>query len=391
MPRPLAITLSFRLGGADGVSVEAAKWMWALRQLGYNVQTVAGEAPADVVIPGLAAGEWLTGRPAGALTPDDRRKLAVALDRADLVVVENLCSLPLNPAARDAVAAALTDRPAIMRHHDLPWQRERFRDDPAPPDDPAWVHVTINELSARQLSERSIEAQVVRNHFDLRPPPGDRATTRAALGLTGSGPTPSGPTPGGPTPDGPTPGGPTHAGLAENQLLVLQPTRAIPRKNVPGGVALAEDLGAAYWLLGPAEEGYEPELERILGAARIPVYRGPVAPMDGWRGVEHAYAACDAVVFPSSWEGFGNPPVEAAIHRRPAAVGDYPVARELEALGFWWFNASDPEPLRAWLEDPDEGLLEHNLETVRRHLDLARLPGRLAEVIRDAGWSLPSP
>jgi hypothetical protein len=192
-----------------------------------------------------------TGRPSPARTghrrPDpptdaeiDRRPRA-----ADLVVVENLCSLPLNAPAAAAVARVLRSpagrapppRPALAAG-------ALRRLSPAPRRPRAWVHVTVNELSRRQLAERGIRATVVRNAFDVDPPP---ATVEARAG---------------------------SSVMAHGERLLLQPTRAIPRKNVAGGLALAAGIGATYWLLGPAEDGYGPELDACWPGPGIPVIHG---------------------------------------------------------------------------------------------------------------------
>ena len=95
----------------------------------------------------------------------------------------------------------------------------------------------------------------------------------------------------------------------------------------------------------------------------------------------------DAVVFPSTWEGFGNPPIEASIHRRPVAVGPYPVADELRALGFSWFPTDDPAPLRHFLADPDKVMLDRNEALARAHFSQARVVLDIRRLLEDAGWS----
>lgn len=322
----------------------ADTWARACKDLGWAVSTVAGEGPVDHLLPGLAI---------GATTPPPAADLERTLEGADVVVVENLCTIPLNLPAARVVTRVLAGRPAVLHHHDPPWQRPAFEHiTELPPVDPAWRHVTINRLTEAQMAERGIEATTIYNGFDVDEPGGDRAGTRAALGV------------------------------ADDERLLLHPVRAIPRKEVPAAVDLAADLGATYWLVGPPEDGYDDELAGVLGAARGRVIHRPSP-----GSMADAYAAADAVAFPSSWEGFGNPPIEAAIHRRPVAVGTYPVGDELRGLGFRWFDATDPEGLAAFLDHPDDALHDANAALARAHFGLDRLRDDLRELLADVGMT----
>jgi glycosyltransferase involved in cell wall biosynthesis len=167
----------------------------------------------------------------------------------------------------------------------------------------------------------------------------------------------------------------TDAGIDADALVVLQPTRALPRKNIPGGLALAKSLGATYWLTAAAEDGYGPTLDELLQSARVRVVRG-----QGRGTIDDVYAASDVVVLPSHWEGFGNPVIESVTHRKPLALGSYPVASELLAFGFEFFSPLQPQPLRDFLAQPDEDLLEENLGIARSHFDIADLPSVLDDL-----------
>ncbi len=334
--------MSFRLGGADGVSVVARQWAWALNRLRWSVRTVAGGGPVDVLVPGLA---W------PAVADPTVAEVAAAVEGCDVVIVENLCSLPLHPAAATVVATALSGRPAILHHYDLPWQRRRFLGSGwSPPDDPAWAHIVINELSRRQLDRRGVAAVVEPLRIaSAWGADGRRQATRQVLGL------------------------------AEGERLVLQPTRAVSRKGVAEGVALAAAAGASYWLTGPAEEGFDAEVAALLADAPTRVLRGAD---ERGLSMSDAYAAADAVVLPSSWEGFGLPILEAAVTRRPIAVRRYPVAADLERQhGFAWLRLDDPAGLRRALDQPDQEPLDRNEAIVRDCFNVNDLPARLAPIL----------
>jgi glycosyltransferase involved in cell wall biosynthesis len=356
-----AVTISFRLGGDDGVSVEARKWVWALGELGFTIRRVAGAieddgAPDDIVLPGLAI---------DADAPIDERTVAAAIHGADLVIVENLCSLPLNVDAARAVAGAAAQHPGriVFRHHDLPWQRRRLQHLEAtfPPRVPGALHATINLRSRRELEARGYaNATAIHNYFDLDPRPGDRETTRK------------------------------HFGFADDEFVLFQPARAIERKNVPGGLRFARhleqlvrDRELRYWLSGPAEDGYAPTLDRLQERTTIPMTlgRAPTA--------ADAYAAADLVVVPSTWEGFGNPILESIAFRRVCAAFPYPVLAEITAAGVRVFSTERPEPLVKFLAEPDETrerYHEVNVHRARISFDLSQLPAAIDAAFARRGW-----
>ena len=333
--------VSFRFGMTDGVSIVARRWMEIVASFGFDVVTVAGEGPVDRKVPGLAI---------DAPAPPTDAEIADALVDADLVVVENLCTIPLNVEAALGVARVLAGRPAVMHHHDPPWHRERYAHvTELPIDDPAWRHVTINDQTAAEMAAHGFDTTVIYNGFETSGP-GDRVAARRWLGVD------------------------------DDEVVVAHPVRAIERKNVPAAIGLAEALDATYWLLGPAEEGYGPTLDALLASARCRViHRACDVEAD-------IYAAADVVAFPSTWEGFGNPPIEAALHRRPAVVGHYPFAAELRALGFRWFDPDDVAGVADFLREPDESLLDANEQLAKLHFSMGRVRDQLHTLFDDEGW-----
>lgn len=349
--------MSFRFGPSDGVSVVTRTWVDAFDALGFAVVTVSGSTSPwpDVghrVVAGLGIDD---------AEPVDAEALDLALADADVVVVENLLTIPVNLRASAAVAATLAGRPAVLHHHDPPWHRERFAHiTELPATDDAWEHVAITDLLRRELGERGIHSTVIRNGFVL-----PRSTDDDALGALRRRLR-------------------TTLGVGEDELLVAHPVRAIERKDVPSAIRIAEELGGTYWLLGPPEEGYADELERLLAAASCPVVHR------GWDDPDAVYAAADHVVFPSTWEGFGNPPVEASLRRRSVSVGPYPVAAELAGLGFDWFAAADVEGVRHALRHPDDpsvlARLDRNEQLARARFSPARVLAELRSLLDRAGW-----
>ena len=360
--QPVAVQLSYRLGGADGVAVEARKWEWALHELGFSRAPRRGRARRRPPTRRRLAPvpRHRSASTARAPEPDE---LAATLAGADLVIVENLCSLPINPDASTLAAEVLAehDGRVVFHHHDLPWQRAGLADARRHPAAPA-------ELAARHhqrpLARAAREPRLRRGHAAQRVRP---RSARAAIATRPR----------------------AEFGFAPDDLVLLQPTRAIPRKNIPAAIAFATELArrepdrnVRLWITGPAEDGYDDVFARArrrVGRCRSPS-GGPTSAPD-------AYAAADLVLFPSTWEGFGNPVIESIAHRRADRGRQLPGARRAPRLRR--APAVDRRRRRGAglaAARPIPTVLERNVELVRPHCSLADLPQRIDDAFDATGW-----
>ncbi|MCX2732129.1 glycosyltransferase [Saccharopolyspora sp. NFXS83] len=356
--------VSHRLGGFDGVSIEAAKWIAGLRALGHQVTRAAGHfvdrEPGDVEVTGM----WAD-RPGGDPPPVAHDTIRRLCAEHELLVLDNAGSLWSAPDASAAWQRHALDAgiPVILRHHDPAWQGTPLRavdGDTVPLHHPAHLHVLINERTAREFAERWPELdrtgalRVVHNRVDVDGlGGGDRDGTRSRLGV------------------------------APDELLIVHPARAEgPNKNIPGAVRFAAaldrrwDRPVRYWLTDDTPAPAGPAAD-ALATAPGPL-RGHVAEQ------ADMYAAADLVLLPSTWEGWGLPVAEAAAARRLVVAGPYPVLDELRALGLRVPTPDDVTTTAAVLRDPaaTKALLDANHTAVRDHLDAAELPAVLTDLIR---------
>ena len=127
--------------------------------------------------------------------------------------------------------------------------------------------------------------------------------------------------------------------MSERGMLVVQPTRVVPRKGIELAIELVgrlEDPDAVLLITSPAgDEGldYLVELERqaerhgvrlAYAADRFaPDHEGK--PLGPAHSLHDAYLAADLITYPSLYEGFGNALLEAVFYGVPVLVNRYPV------------------------------------------------------------------
>ena len=403
-----------RLFGVDGVTFEAAKWEHVLEGMGHEVHLLAGEVdplrPDAKLVPPMHFAYPPAARvTAAAFDPaSDAAAVRSEIDRLagqlvpvieqwtsaqhiELLIVQNAWAIPMHLPLAVALRRVVEEMglPAIGHHHDYWWERERFTESVVPevlesafpPDLPNVRHVSINSLAARELRRhRGIASAVVPNVFDFstrrpRPHPAMRRQMR------------------------------TELGMGDRGLLVVQPTRVVPRKGIELAIELVgrlHDRHAVLLITSPAgDEGldYLVELERRaeLAGVRLRYAADRFAPdFDGRptrpaHTLHDAYLAADLITYPSLYEGYGNALVEAIYYGKPVLVNRYSVYdADIRPLGFRFVEiegAITPATVRAVREalgDPrrQARIARHNFELGRKYLSYEVLQRRLARWIR---------
>jgi mannosylglucosylglycerate synthase len=407
-----------RLGDVDGVSFEVVKWQAVLRRLGHDIALVAGALPADDDVPATLIPEMHFTHHAAervsqaAFDPDsdpeavrhEVRRLADPLHeklrawleecQIDRLVVQNAWAIPMQLPLGVALTrlARETGIPTIGHHHDYWWERDRFQtcivpeilDEAFPPGLPNVAHVSINSPAADELHRRrGLVSTVIPNVFDFdQPHPPDAAARAVQLRV--------------------------ELGLARDSLLVVQPTRVIPRKGIELAIELVARLerpGAALLITSPAgDEGFEylVRLEQLAERLGVDMRYAPERFQPNHADVldpdvpspthtlVDAYIAADAITYTSYYEGFGNALVEAVFFGKPLVVNRYPVYEvDIRPLGFRFVELNGEvtdeavEQVRGLLADPARRAAdaEHNLELGSRHLSYDRLANSLADLL----------
>jgi len=404
--------VSTRLSGTDGVSLETAKWVDVLENMGHTCFYYAGQCDTPPER-SMCVAEAFFGQPdvlalhAVAFTKTERPpeltqrihelrgRLKATLDEfvkrfdLDLLIPENALAIPMNIPLGIALTELITETriPTIAHHHDFFWERQRFLSNCVwdylnmsfPPHLPAIRHVVINSSGANQLALRTgISSELIPNimNFDMPPPPPDAYldTFRADLGLE---------------PD---------------EKLILQPTRVVARKGIEHAIELVSRLPVKSRLVishasGDEGDTYEQRVRSYAQMMQVPTIfvadqigdeRGTLPDGRKKYSLGDAYVMCDLVTYPSTIEGFGNAFLEALYYRRPIVVNNYSIfSFDIKPKGFQviefdgFITDHTVDRVAELLEHPEqvEQMVEHNFQLGRRYYSYTVLARHLSVLL----------
>jgi glycosyltransferase involved in cell wall biosynthesis len=403
-----------RFAGTDGVSLEAEKWADVFEQEGFRCYYFGGEldrppesshlvAEAHFAHPaireiyrkcfGVSRRSIHTTEKIYQYKQLLKKELYNFIEKfnVELLVSENALTIPLNLPLGVALTQVISETtiPTIAHHHDFFWERKHFMVNAVweylnmafPPHLPTIDHVVINSSADNQLSLRTgISSEIIPNVMDFEnppPPPDDYAAdVRQALAI------------------------------ADDELLILQPTRVVKRKGIEHAIELVHRLGLKAKLVishASGDEGYDYE-RRIREYARlmkVDTYfvaniineRRGLTP--GGRKIytlADIYPHADLVTYPSNFEGFGNAFLEAIYFRKPIVVNTYSIYTiDIKPRGFKVIEIDDyvteaaVQHTRQVLDDPElrRQMVEHNYQVASRCFSYRVLRQKLRPLIFD--------
>jgi glycosyltransferase involved in cell wall biosynthesis len=360
------ISLAFvvsRIGGEDGVSLEAMHWMRILAAAGHPIHVITGQRSASQELAELErAGIEVHVIPAADPDPSKpenaeefealfdrgevragfsekvetiRRSIDSLIDahRIDALMMENF-TLPWHHLAMGVAVGSIAEArglPVVSRGHDFPHDRPAYRWTEA---DPAVkklvervysknaVHVAINTRDVeRYFGAMGIDdVTVVPNTIDTSDPriskEIDRARLRRALL------------------------GPDH----ENDFVLVCPVRPVARKRLDVAIDFVRrlreqrpDLPLTVLVTHDTVDASPAELSRLKEAAEQAgvnlVFGHPRLPagFDTW----DQYRIADVALYFSDFEGFGNALLEMLAFELPVVINEYEIfQRDIAPAGF---------------------------------------------------------
>lgn len=347
-----------RFAGTDGVSLESSKWAQILWDHRHTSHWYSGQSDRDpgfsMVVPEAFFGhpevEEINRQAFGCLKRDPQltsriNDLAAFLKRTlydfvdqysiDILIVQNALCIPMNIPLGVAITnfIAETEFPTIAHHHDFYWERDRFKVNAVgdylemafPPRLSAIQHATINSAAQQDLAHRKgVPSILVPNVLDFERPAPELDDFNSDFR--------------------------EKIGLSANDILVLQPTRVVPRKGIEHAITLLGQINDPRMKLivthASGDEGHEYQNALIEMADHHGVDMRFVDHLVGDVRRENAdgskvyslwdtYPHADLVTYPSLYEGFGNALLEAFYFRKPVLVNRYSIYQtDIEPRGF---------------------------------------------------------